>query len=452
MFRYCQSMSSITVYPSEVVEAKDDDFSEIDKTICVVYAPKKLVDSYKDAEGWKNFNNIVEIPEIVPVTKSMEVSFSESIIDEVDLSNKVIDNTYYNMNAENGDGYDTAEQAIILNSTTTTEQMNAILNTEVSENSIHGLYSGIIFEVAKGEGLITVDAKTVGSHVLNVQVGNAEPAKITKTERGTVGIPYNVTEPTYVYMYASGDDGSAARIDRAPSAAANSVLFYGYKVTMDVIVIPGDANGDGVVNVTDIVEIVNSILGHPSDKFIFEAADVNGDGVVNVTDIVSVVNIILSSNAHELTNRAAATNNLKLSGGNIKLRNAENYTAAQFDIHLSDGSAINYLSLNSASDHQMTWKMVDANTCRVIVYSLSNAPFRTTKDELFNVTLSGNATISNELLVNVDGSVTGINEMQFDKPVDVYDLRGNKVHTNTTDLNGLQKGVYIVNGKKVIVK
>ncbi|MBQ8715805.1 MAG: leucine-rich repeat protein [Prevotella sp.] len=60
-------------------------------------------------------------------------------------------------------------------------------------------------------------------------------------------------------------------------------------------VIPGDANDDGKVNVTDIVEMVNSILGNPSDKFIFEAADVNEDGLVNVTDIVSVVNIILSS-------------------------------------------------------------------------------------------------------------------------------------------------------------
>jgi len=57
----------------------------------------------------------------------------------------------------------------------------------------------------------------------------------------------------------------------------------------------GDANGDGNVNVTDIVEIVNDILGHPSAKFDPIAADVNSDGVVNVTDIVSVVNIILAS-------------------------------------------------------------------------------------------------------------------------------------------------------------
>jgi len=217
-------------------------------------------------------------------------------------------------------------------------------------------------------------------------------------------------------------------------------------------VLLGDANSDGLVNVTDIVEIVNSILGHPSAKFDPIAADVNNDGVINVTDIVSVVNIILSSNARELTNRAAATNNLKLNGASIKLRNAENYTAAQFDINLLDGSTVNDISLNSVSDHQVTWRMINANTCRVIVYSPSNSPFHADSDVLFNIILSGNAIISNELLVNVGGNVTGVDEIGQSKTFDVYDLRGNKVRSNTTVLNGLAKGVYIVNGKKIIVK
>ena len=52
----------------------------------------------------------------------------------------------------------------------------------------------------------------------------------------------------------------------------------------------GDANGDMRVNVSDIVEIVNDILGKPSAKYNRNAADVNGDGQVNVTDIVNVVN------------------------------------------------------------------------------------------------------------------------------------------------------------------
>jgi len=55
----------------------------------------------------------------------------------------------------------------------------------------------------------------------------------------------------------------------------------------------GDANGDGTVNVTDVVAIVNYILGKPNSNFNLSVADVNGDGEINVTDVVAVVNIIL---------------------------------------------------------------------------------------------------------------------------------------------------------------
>jgi hypothetical protein len=51
---------------------------------------------------------------------------------------------------------------------------------------------------------------------------------------------------------------------------------------------------------------------------------------------------------------------------------------------------------------------------------------------------------------NKDDSGSGINEIHFGSHIDVYDLRGNKVRSNTTDLNGLQKGIYIVGGKKVV--
>jgi predicted membrane-bound mannosyltransferase len=38
------------------------------------------------------------------------------------------------------------------------------------------------------------------------------------------------------------------------------------------------------------------------------------------------------------------------------------------------------------------------------------------------------------------------------RPFDVYNLQGRKVKANTTTFNGLPSGVYIVNGKKVMVK
>lgn len=61
--------------------------------------------------------------------------------------------------------------------------------------------------------------------------------------------------------------------------------------------IRGDANGDGTVDVTDIVAIANHILGQGSHAVNTYAADVNGDGVIDVTDIVGVANLILNGNS-----------------------------------------------------------------------------------------------------------------------------------------------------------
>lgn len=58
---------------------------------------------------------------------------------------------------------------------------------------------------------------------------------------------------------------------------------------------PGDANGDGSVNESDIDAVMDLLLGKTSGDFNKVAADMNGDGKVNVADIVKIVNLINSS-------------------------------------------------------------------------------------------------------------------------------------------------------------
>ena len=57
----------------------------------------------------------------------------------------------------------------------------------------------------------------------------------------------------------------------------------------------GDANGDGTVDASDVIAILNYILNKPSETFNFNVADVNGDGAVNLADIVGISNIILGN-------------------------------------------------------------------------------------------------------------------------------------------------------------
>ena len=172
----------------------------------------------------------IEAVEIVPISETEEKSFSQQVDETTDLQNTVIDNTYYNMDATNGDGYDATEQALVLNSTTSSAQMSAIQSAQVGDAAVRENFSGIIFELPAGKGVVTVDAKTIGTHVLNVQIGNGAPTQVKKSERATADVEYNVSAPTYVYLYASTESGASARLYRGPSAGVNSVLLYGYKV------------------------------------------------------------------------------------------------------------------------------------------------------------------------------------------------------------------------------
>jgi hypothetical protein len=52
----------------------------------------------------------------------------------------------------------------------------------------------------------------------------------------------------------------------------------------------GDSNGDGSLNVLDVVLLVNIVLAGGWE----ECADMNGDGALNVLDVVLLVNIILA--------------------------------------------------------------------------------------------------------------------------------------------------------------
>ncbi|MDD6902038.1 MAG: formylglycine-generating enzyme family protein [bacterium] len=74
-----------------------------------------------------------------------------------------------------------------------------------------------------------------------------------------------------------------------------------------------DVNGDGVVNVTDVVDVINHILTsseNPNPSANQNSKDVNGDGVVNVTDVVDVINYILkpSEDPNPSANRTFTVN------------------------------------------------------------------------------------------------------------------------------------------------
>ena len=234
--------------------------------------------------------------------------------------------------------------------------------------------------------------------------------------------------------------------------------------------IMGDANGDGEVNVTDIVEMVNCIMNNPSDIFVEAAADMNEDGEVNVTDIVMVVSIIMDQGGDARSIEYLADVNsdndwLKLTDENglsLWLTNEATYVASQFDIILSAGQKLEGITLNGErmSGQQLACTQMGENLYRVIVFSLDNSCYSGNSGKLMNIMVegNGNVTLDNILFVRSDKSekhfaplssnTTGIVSIEPSSQDSdyYYDLQGRRVE------NIGKKGIYIKNGKKQVAK
>ena len=242
-------------------------------------------------------------------------------------------------------------------------------------------------------------------------------------------------------------------------------------------VIKGDANGDGEVNVSDIVEIVNYIMNKPSDKLVFAAADVNEDGEVNVTDIVKVVSIIMSANSSQAKMSAAQTemtdnDQVQLVDNedqtiSLTLNNEGGYVASQFDLVLSGNQSLESITLNNnrTDNHILTYTKTGENRYRVLSYSLNNAIYGGHSGELLDIKVAGSGDVSVEDILFVTAEetekrfsplhsgTTGISvTTKQAEAMDIYSVDGRLVHKQAKSMEGLERGIYIINGKKHIVR
>ena len=255
---------------------------------------------------------------------------------------------------------------------------------------------------------------------------------------------------------------------------------------------PGDLNGDGIINGVDLVAQTNLIM---TDQY-NATADLNNDGVVNGLDYVIMVNLILSETSAPAmqaagSNRVAPTSSLSIENFDIKagetkemyinLSNPDmDLTLLQFDLRLPDGLSIAKEDGDYAIDiaGRTTWKkhslMAKATNgiTRFLLASNSNALIDGDNGKVISIKLTasddftcGDIMLENQLLVTPDaedvmpadfiysvGSTTSIDAIMAGQPVDVYTLTGTKVVSGATSIKDLPKGIYIIKGKKAIVK
>ncbi len=77
-----------------------------------------------------------------------------------------------------------------------------------------------------------------------------------------------------------------------PNKAEVDFADFTFSVNIKDDILVGDVNVDGGVDISDVVALVNMILGSTEKN---APADVNNDGQVDISDVVALVNIILGA-------------------------------------------------------------------------------------------------------------------------------------------------------------
>ena len=305
---------------------------------------------------------------------------------------------------------------------------------------------------------------------LSVSNGTISPATVTIEKGAFTDCAATITATSDVTVTFAAENGRFF-LDEVLVVADTTGIIVEPSDTIPVTLM-GDVNSDTYVNVTDVVMIIDEILGNNPWNFNAEAADVNYDTYINVTDVVMVIDHILG-NVNLNPNRAAAADaemgaiSLSTDMTTVSLTNPSAYTAFQMDVTLPMGVSLEEVLLTerAAGSHSVVIRKMDDGSYRIIGVSMQNKAFEGNAGDLLKLQLAGNAqgavAINNVLFVTPQGvqhELAGVNA--FGDVTGIANVRGNKEVTgNVFDLQGrqmnnaqLKKGLYILNGKKHIVK
>lgn len=184
--------------------------------VAAIKVPAELVEQYK-AQFPDIADKVMAVNQVGVMDKDSKTSFAAGISEEADLGDAVIGDVYVTVG--DGDGYDSTDGSIVLNSTMTTAEVAGIGSLAPGKSDIANRFNGLIVKVNAGDGTMVIDCKTVGKNTLNVKVGEAEPQAFVKSDRGTIEVAYRVDKETCVYIYGAEQEMA----DDAETAKANQV-------------------------------------------------------------------------------------------------------------------------------------------------------------------------------------------------------------------------------------
>ena len=236
----------------------------------------------------------------------------------------------------------------------------------------------------------------------------------------------------------------------------------------------GDCNNDGVVDAADVESVVQYVMQKKENPFIAQLSDADADGTTDMADAMLIQDIFLKNSGAEryvVPTEPDADDALSfyLSDKTLTLNlyNRAVYKAVQIDVVMPGGISVTDVI---ASDERMKGfnaycSEIKKDIYRMAFYSADGKNIDGSEGSVAEIFVNGplqEAEIKNIVLVTSDlrkviadnyvyKVPSGIENIVKDMPEEnvIYTLQGLRVENQ---LNKLDKGIYIVNGKKVFIK
>ena len=252
-----------------------------------------------------------------------------------------------------------------------------------------------------------------------------------------------------------------------------TTYYYKYKVqstdlkefqTSNVVAVTpltaklGDVTGNNEVDVFDIVYEVNFILGKKPKAFVKCAADVNSDNVIDVLDVQGIIKTILNpSSASRTRNEKAAPSAVyTIEDGILYVESPVALGGVQVQVNVPEKTDITTLDDLKGFEQAGSW--LSKNDYLFMAYNMKGKTLAPGKHALLRI---GDGDVTSITIGDANGmkmSVTGgdgttaIDNMATAVKTQkgIYNLKGQKVAGSADELRNLPKGIYIVDGIKVL--
>lgn len=291
-FKGCTNLASVTSLATTPPVAGTDAFNKINAD-ATLYVPKGSKSAYESALGWDLFTNIVETgddvqepdPEPDPdpnpePNDDTDISAMEDVLYIINSEGFVGSSVTLSLNLKHAMDVSAFQANLFLPEGLEIEKITRGDELKVQDDNEEYIYT---FNNSKQEdGSRFLLCYSVSNTPMTV--GDINVAKITiKIPEGTAAGSYPIILKNVEMSYGS----------------ENKLIDYVKSTLIVNDYLPGDANGDSRISVTDISSIASYLLGTTPSAFVEKAADANGDSRVSVTDISSIAAKLLggSSNA-----------------------------------------------------------------------------------------------------------------------------------------------------------